>query len=460
MNQSDNTISELWKTYSINPIAAGPTIHAPCNVSTSGDQDTSHLPFPGGWYSDTDIKNNPYGGNYTYQKYYDKTLNKDAYALNVVPDFQNNSWIFDNACNGNPNLCSPNTINTKLPYNLYPKVWTGYITSNDKSTNNGIDISPPTNQSCPGYYSGYCKNNEGLTLCSTDTQMSINSCPGATGMFALKNRIYIAETTDYHNVSTNEYPRGMGTCIYPADIISDDNDLINLMALRNTNMIHPELADILGLNYCYSPVQLGPGQGCGFNSDRQLIQDCNVYYYDKNSPNKVVNSPCVQLVDRLTETYTGKRLLNKQNNQWCNDINHTYNPLCDCIKADVNNGPNGPIPARSAYKDISDLFIPGVQDTIPKKCWFTPCTTYAMPIYDTTPCPETNVSCTNITVKDGKSVIDHNNQYVNCVNGPSGGGEIPPRTINFLVIFLIIFVIGIVIFLIAKTKSNSIPSFF
>jgi len=449
-----NDILEPWQNFTVVPLNLCPNTQtfnvsksqSLNDISTSGTQSTSNLHFPGGWYSDTDIKNNPYGGSYTYRAYHDKTLNKPAYALNVVPNFQNNTWI-TNACTSTPNICSPNSINYNLPYNLYPKTWTGYKSNN--TINEGINITvPPNCTEC---------NGKGLVLCSTDTQMSLDSCPGSSGIYKFKNPIYVANTDNYFLNTSDKYPRGMGTCIYPADIIQDNDDLINLMALRNTNMIHPELADTLGLNYCYSPIQLGPGQGCGFDAENKLITDCNVYYFDKYSPHSLI-SPCVQLVDRLIETDVGRILLNEQNNQWCNKIEHTYHPLCDCIKSNVND-PNGPIKARTIYQELSDILIPRIPESIPKTCWFTPCTTYAMPIYDNAPCPEININCNNIIDNGGKSVIDHNNQYINCNNGPSGGGNDTPTVINFLTsiilpIFIILFVIGIVSLIINRVKQK------
>jgi len=448
-----NATPQPWQNYKVVSIDQCPIANSN-SISNSGNESTSNLPFPGGWYSDTDKKNNPYGGSYTYRAYRDKTLNKPAYTLDVVPNFQNNVWIVGNSdtCLAVPESCSPNAINYELPYNLYPKTWTGYRTENPKfPTNDGINV---TNiPKCGGYCDG-----KGYLLCSTDTQMSLDSCPGSTGIYALKNQIYVAETADYHNVPVDRYPRGMGTCIYPADIIQDNDDLVNLMALRDNKMIHPELADILGLNYCYSPIQLGPGQGCGVDFEYQLIQDCNIYYYDKYTGD--TNSPCVKLVDKLIESDIGQMLLNEQNQQWCNNIDHIYNPLCDCIKADVNTDPNGPRLARTVYQELSDILIPRIPESVPKKCWFTPCDSYAMPIYDKAPCPKTDINCNNIIDANGRSFVDNNRQYINCVDGPiPGGGEAPSQHINIftsiiLPIFIILFVIGIVNLLINRAKQK------
>lgn len=417
---------------------------------STGSTTTSNLPFPGGW-KPNDPTINPYGGIYGFVLYNDPTIG-NAYALDVVPNYANNTWIGTApSCSVGPSNCN-NYGAPNIPYNLMPKLWTGYSTNTD-----GIKI--------PSTGCTQCTTGEQV-LCTTDNQMSIDSCPGATGTYAFSTPPFMEARTDYYsNVSPIQYPRGKGRCVYPANIIKNDQDLSNLMQLSNYKQIDPDLAILLGLNYCYSTVN-GP---CGV-SPAGLIMHCTKYMVDKQSSNSS-QLPCVQLIDgTLMNSPSGKNLLNMKNQEWCNDVNNMYTPLCDCINADINNQSN-PVQVRSVYATISDALIPNVGNTIPKECWFKPCNTYAFPHYSNIQCPTTLINCNNIISSNSPGFIGSNSQYLSCntntttpqpsttpISTPvkSTFSNIITNPSVFWPVFIIFVIIVVIIITLLKPKNNNV----
>jgi len=420
---------------------------------SSGSETTATLPFPGGWKPST----NSYSGTYNYLAYNDPTLGP-AYALEVVPNFAHNTWI---GTSPNCNVSTTDCTNYKagiLPENIMPKMWTGYRSGD--VTKGGVQI--------PSTGCNVCSISGEHVLCTTDTQMSLDSCPGATGEYSLSQSPMVETRSTYFDVpNLTNYPRGKGRCIYPANIIKNDNDLINLMALSSSNLINPNLAIDLGLNYCYASVT---GQYCGLDSNGSHIENCTRYAVDKNSAN-VITPPCVDLVNNILGTAGGDHKLNSVNAAWCNNPNNMYTPLCDCLMAG-DNDPTNPIAVRSAYAKITNDLLPNVGSVLPKECWFKPCSQssgYAIPYYNqNVVCPANVINCNNIFDSTNSGLID-NSQYMSCSFNQSSppintttptNNNIPSLSGNNTVIYLLITFISIVIigfiFSITLAKSNKV----
>ena len=380
------------------------------NVTTSN---ISNLPFKGGWKPPKSVNStlNPFGGEYGFDKVYDSNNKVSSYKLQVVPDWSQLTWIGTAPSCGQlqPNACSSMYRDSPIP----PKQWAGY--TSDLESYHNQNMQTAFAQGCNG-----CSVNHNMMLCTLDDQMLPSSCPGYNS-FSTKPKVVNLRVdtsgSEYYTPDASLYPRGVGLCEYPVNIINTDAELSALLRLKNENAIHPDLADNLAANYCYRDT---PGT-CGKDYDGKDITICPKFKVDEKSADSS-SRPCTEWIRSKSNTgnTAGRKMLDDLSIQWCNDINHTFTPLCDCLKKDVRSASIN-IPVRNFYNTLTSMSVnPEVAKlttAMPAHCWFKPCTEkeYALPLLTTEgSCPINANVCNQINTSMDQATIEGVNQVLNC----------------------------------------------
>jgi hypothetical protein len=412
---------------------------------------TSSFNFSGGWKSTTDSQPT----NYNY------TSTPNGYELDVVPNWSNLTWLSGTGKGwGFCGLHSPEECYTYTEYDAKPlKNWAGYI-SNSRSGEDYMIVQQPVGcTQCGSLPSG------NRVLCTSNTEMDINSCPGHDKFSNPPSIIPLGSTRGnyggysmdsgyYANLNANSYPRGRGKCLYKFDTIKTDKDLTELLALKNNSLIHPDLADELAARYCYSSI---PGVTCGKDFDGNIINNCIRYRYDELTSTTDNIKPCVTWrKSKINEGISGRNFLDSYAEAWCNNINNKYTPLCDCFKKNDN---NGAIPVRNYYELVTNQYKT-LTDVIPARCWYKPCKSNEYSIEKLEPQEVCNAKvnvCNQINnIKDTGS-IDVKQQYLSCsIDGESSTVTDPDKTNNnesFLIKYKVYIIVAIVSFVVIISIS-------
>lgn len=385
---------------------------------------TDTFPMKGGWRPlNTNVASNDYQPGRLISRDVTNSDGTTGYELDVIPNWNNLSWVggTNNSIfcdSNNPLSCETYELKGTYPLNN----WAGY-TSEDSSTN--ANFSYMVKKDADGC--NHCLTGNKV-LCTTDVEMDPGSCPGYKIFEAKPPKVkpinnnkdnsgqYGSLTLNskyYATLTPSEYPRGKGVCYYEPDTIQSDEDLKELLYMKEKNEIEPKLADELAANYCYSTDK--SGKTCGYNKDHDPIKKCTKYKVDENISGDGANQPCTLWRASMQLTEEGKQLLDKKAIQWCNSDDTIYTPLCDCIRRrDIDpKGTSGKI--RNFYEQMKQDVI---TTPIPDRCWFEPCKSrsYAMELY--TPvetCPITVNVCNAIMNSKGAGGIDRSSQYTSCV---------------------------------------------
>ena len=368
--------------------------------SHSGNESTSNFDFSGGWKDD---------GKYGY------TSVNSGFELDVVPNWDKLTWI------GTAPICGKNR-KSQCTSSLYqnktgvtaPKKWAGYISVKRDGVDNEDDdkliVKEP--DGCNNCGSG------NMVLCTLSDEMLNNSCPGIN----LQSKPTVVTGLDYYAGSIANYPRGRGKCFYDKNIIKNDPDLDILLNLKRNNLIHGKLVDELAGNYCYST----KSGSCGNDPDKKPISKCIKYKIDEMSDNSA-SKPCIKWRNsKIGEGDSGKELLDRFAQQWCNDPNNKYTPLCDCWKkTDVG---TNTIKIRNFYSILTDTKMnpntAAAMNVIPTHCWYKPCQldSYSIPVNVVSgDCPANVNICNQINTADTGSSINDIKQTLSCsIAQPSG----------------------------------------
>lgn len=418
--------------------------------SDTGSVDTSSFPFSGGWRKDNDIINNEYGGSYNYEPRITGGQT-EGYYLDVVPNWDRLTW---NACTNNP------TISTckNLDFLESPKNWAGYASDTVSGTTNFIKKEP---EGCNN-----CILNESMLLCTYNDQMLPSSCPG-NGMFSLGPSV--APITDYYNDDITKYPRGKGKCYYPINLIQNDNELSSLLTLKDSNRIDPNLADNLAAKYCYQTVT---DTTCGEDTDGTPITHCIKYKVDEKA-NDSATRPCTRWRSSLAniDNTQGRRFLDTYSEQWCNNEENKYTPLCDCIQRDSTSEVYSR-PIRNFYDIMTNNYSNVVNKdatittAIPTQCWYKPCElgSYSIPVIATEMvCPVDANICNQIDfAKDG--TISNTQKFLTCsidksVAVATAAADVAEvKTSPYLIIIIIVSVIAAVIAVLLQLTATATAS--
>ena len=370
---------------------------------------TENLNFPGGWKPDTssDPALNPYGGTYSYSQ----DPNTGEYKLKVVPNFSALSWV------GTAPACSNNTREACYAFktvsgsmNNRPTQWAGYAstssTDTSKSLLNGMVRTPALGcNTCQG---------GNMVLCTSNQMMDKTSCPGY-GKFSKEPIINNDETNFYDTEPLSNYPRGVGYCYYPKDIIKTDDDLRQLGILKNDKKIHPDLADELAINYCYDTSP--DNRTCGKDGDGANITTCTRFKADLIDPNSA-QKPCVSWMNSLL--YNGRHIdkIDTKSKEWCSRDTNKDTPLCDCLQREsCMNTSTCPTNARKFYKLMSTEHNNIITTGTPPECWYKPCyknLSYAIPIEKPGQCTTYANICNQISNLADKATMQNNQQYLSC----------------------------------------------
>lgn len=369
---------------------------------------TENLEFPGGWKPDNDPILNPYGGTYPYNQ--EPT---GEYKLRVVPNFSALSWV------GTAPYCNYNTRDdcyafSKLDGSMEnrPSQWAGYASKgkDDYGTSllNGMVRTRAKNCNNCGSGSG------NLVLCTSNQFMDDSSCPGY-GKFSTKPIIKRDETKYYDNVNLSYYPRGIGYCYYPKDIIKTDEELIQLELLKNDKKIHPDLADELAINYCYETDTTG--RTCGKDGSGNNITNCTRFKADLSDPNSS-EKPCVKWMNALLYNNQQLNKIDAKSKEWCSQDRNKDTPLCDCLQRESCMNTNTcPTTARSFYKLMTTTHNNIITNATPPECWYKPCyknLSYAIPVERPSQCTTYANICNQINNLADKSTMQNNQQYLSC----------------------------------------------
>lgn len=372
---------------------------------------TANMKFPGGWKPSDDKALNPYGGTYSYSQ-----LPTGDYVLEVVPNFSGLTWVGTAPfCGGVVNDCTTGFTDPK--FNVYPyrpAQWAGYVSTGEKDntpylTDNHVHT--------PALGCNSCLTGQKV-LCSNNTFMDDSSCPGNE---VFTDRPYTNNTeTNYYNQPGKEaalYPRGVGKCYYPKDIIATDDDLYNLALLKAGKKIHPDLADELAIHYCYETD--ATGRTCGKDANGNAITKCTRFKADANSENSS-QKPCVAWMNYLVGNNKQLEKVDAKSREWCQRAENKDTPLCDCLQRDSCISATGMCPstARSFYKTMTTEHNNVITSATPPECWYKPCyrdLSYAIPLEQHGPgCTAYANICNQINNMGDSATMSNNQQYLNC----------------------------------------------
>lgn len=409
---------------------------------------TEGLKFPGGWKPSDNKSLNPYGGIYSYIQ----DPNTGIYKLDVVPNFSGLTWV------GTAPYCSANTKDTCIngfkdpkfngtPYR--PTQWAGYASVGQND--NGSSLLNNTMVRTPARGCNTCQSGN-MVLCSNNMFMHDSSCPGY-GLLSTAPTI-INDETDYYTKEPAIYPRGVGHCYYPKDIIKTDDDLNYLLHLKNLQSIHPDLADELAINYCYETDPTD--RTCGKDGAGNDITKCTRFKADMNS-NDSSQKPCVVWMNSLLAYNRQIDKIDNKSREWCEREENKNTPLCDCIQREsCMNTSTCPTNARKFYKLMTTDHNNIITSATPPECWYKPCyknLSYAIPIEKTEQCTTYANICNQINNLADSATMKDNQQYLSCSldakTGASNGTD--PSTSstntskNTIVIIVVVFVTLIVV---------------
>jgi hypothetical protein len=402
-----------------------------CGLDTSHSTDQLGLDVSSGW------KKTPVTSNgKTYNGVYGYNDTAGGFLLDVVPNYKNLTWVGTApSCGINyKDQCSASNWEP-TPDGYKPQIWTGYTTNRNLGSG-GIQVQP----NCNG-----CTSGGHQILCTTSTSMTNDSCPGFNTSPPMSNPPIPKINDNYFsNISTSDYPRGVGHCFYGTDMVKNDTDLSILQNLYERDKIPKGLYVELGLNYCYKQTKSG---ACGTDSNNNSIRKCTNFQID-NVNNIGPATPCQKLINDLKDN--GQRsTLSTRNTNWCNKDENKNTALCDCINSD--RPPE--ITIRNIFHILTDVTLNSKAAavlTVPKECWFPPCTKYALPTYNTiTPCTSYNLNCNNINIIDrqSKAIYEANAASINCsLNGnPTPTPPASSTNLSTSQIYIVLLVIPIII---------------
>jgi hypothetical protein len=365
---------------------------------------------------------------------YDAFSSETGFNVRVKPIFDNLTWVGTApTCSSNNGDSCKSTNFDNIPELRKPRIWTGYYSGSSMSDNN-LNIS---NGSCNNCSTGR------QVLCSLNSNMSIQSCPG----YDLSNPPEIGNLQQ----SNAEHPHGVGTCYYPLDIIKNDDDLQKMINVKNNNKLPHTISDTLISNYCYNSTDYN----CKIPTyDGHVISGCIRYKSDSRSG---------ELCRTWKSTLDNSKLpiLDSMGGIWCD--NNQSHALCDCLKANFPNNSR----ARDVYNSVTQVNQNGtpVSAVLESYCWFKPCInnpeSYAITkeVVQAERCPSTVNICTNSVSADTDSFITNSSQICNFDN-PTEAEKTEVKT-NWFIIGIIIFIVMAFIISIILTFSKSrllIPS--
>jgi hypothetical protein len=382
--------------------------------TSSGAFTTKDLPFSGGWKP----PNNKYGGVYNYQSVLNDKGDIIGYNLDVVPNWVAFQWVGNLSWDGGKDcgVNLPGSCNHGVANNSVPHIWAGYTSGYSPHAPYMIQS---TATGCPIN----CNVNENFVLCSQAQDMSLDSCPGIQeNAFCTDPSKCILPTVEhkpreaYYSNDYYKYPRGVGTCFYPIQMIQNDADLNNLLNLRDTEKIHSGLADELAAKYCFATDK--SGSTCGMDTNTMSITKCTKLKVDQESSDSS-NKPCVKWFNSVVSTRTDfDSFLNDKGKDWCSVPSNKYTQLCDCFNKSDRSA-SFPNKERDFYNFMTSRYDT-LMTNIPPSCWFIPCQTdsYAIPyinIKDT--CPTVSNVCNQIMQgadDSTKTYLSENTQTLNC----------------------------------------------
>jgi len=294
-----------------------------CCTSCEPGRSTTSSKYPGGWtHYDGEGKESSAQAKSTLLPFRDMGW---VYEMDATPDFDRLVWA-----NGVGPLCELGTaqdIYAKLPGYKF----VGLQDRRDGNQDRGLVVPA----GCPG---GECGRGKHVLA-----GMTKNTCPGADFFAPADVGVTESGLSDF----TDKYPRGKVTCKYAPNAVKTPAQLQQLLSLRASGAVHPDLADALAANYCITSVS----GSCATGLSGERMTACS--RFRSTSPD---GEACQKWARAAPAAADAAYMRYCASNSSAED--------CDCVSRNV-----GDTKVRRLYKSATG----GAPFPVADACWFAPC---------------------------------------------------------------------------------------